>query len=209
MANTISNTDNVIDSRDVTSRIEDLESEMQAAFDDVSQEKLEEVTEELTDKLDELNSSAEDAAGELDQPFVPVTLDEFIAEALTNSGSLEYDLAKEYERLSEGTQYDDLEHFIREVAEDEEHALYNEAVEYTALKDLADQGEGYGDWRHGETLIHEDYFVDYCQEMLIDCGSLPKDIPDYLVIDWDATADNLKVDYTEVDFDGETYFMRA
>jgi hypothetical protein len=33
-------------------------------------------------------------------------------------------------------------------------------------------------------------------------------LPDWIVIDWDATADNLKVDYTEVEFDGVTYLVR-
>jgi hypothetical protein len=43
---------------------------------------------------------------------------------------------------------------------------------------------------------------------LEDVGDLPRGIPSYIVIDWAATADNLKVDYTEVDFDGVTYLVR-
>lgn len=81
--------------------------------------------------------------------------------------------------------------------------------ELKALQTLNDEAEGYADdWRHGATLIREDHFPDYCQELLADIGDLPRNLPDYLVIDWDATADNLKADYTEVDFDGTTYLVR-
>jgi hypothetical protein len=84
-----------------------------------------------------------------------------------------------------------------------------EQDELIALKALAKEAEGCcEDWSHGATLIHHAYFVDYCEELLIDIGALPKDIPDYLVIDWNATAKNLKVDYAEVDFNGRTYFIR-
>ena len=81
--------------------------------------------------------------------------------------------------------------------------------ELKALKALAEEAEGYApDWYHGATLIHENHFTEYCQEMLEDCGDLPKGLPSYIVIDWEATADNLKQDYTEVDFYGETYLVR-
>lgn len=58
------------------------------------------------------------------------------------------------------------------------------------------------------SLIHENYFMEYCQEMLEDCGDLPKDLPSYIVIDWERTAENLRHDYTSIDYDGETYYVR-
>lgn len=82
--------------------------------------------------------------------------------------------------------------------------------ELEALKKLNEEGEqNAGDWEHGATLIREDYFTEYCEELLQDIGDLPKDVPGYLVIDWEKTADNLKADYSEVDFDGETYLVRS
>jgi hypothetical protein len=60
----------------------------------------------------------------------------------------------------------------------------------------------------GEMLIRESYWPTYAQELVEDVGDLPRGIPSYIVIDWEATADNLKVDYTEVDFDGVTYLVR-
>lgn len=83
------------------------------------------------------------------------------------------------------------------------------ARELDSLEKLASQGEDYApDWEHGETLIHNDYFTAYCEELVKDTADLPKGIPPYIVIDWQATADNLRVDYTEIDFDGEAYLVR-
>lgn len=64
-----------------------------------------------------------------------------------------------------------------------------------------------GDW-YPVTLIRESYFTDYCQELCEDIGDLPRDLPSYIEIDWEATARNLAVDYSEVDVDGVTYFYR-
>lgn len=85
----------------------------------------------------------------------------------------------------------------------------DEAEELEKLQAFAEEAEDYAsDWRYGAMLINGDYFTEYCKELLNDIGELPRDLPDYIVIDWDATADNLKVDYTEVDFDGQTYLVR-
>ena len=81
--------------------------------------------------------------------------------------------------------------------------------ELTALRALASEAEDYApDWQHGETLVRESYWPTYAQELVEDVGDLPKNLPSYIVIDWEATADNLKADYTEVDFDGVTYLVR-
>ena len=82
-----------------------------------------------------------------------------------------------------------------------------EGQELIALKALAEQGEDYApDWEYGAQLIHEDYFETAMDEMLEDCGDIPKDLPSYLIITVDYDA--LKQDYTELDFDGQTYYIR-
>lgn len=81
--------------------------------------------------------------------------------------------------------------------------------EYNILKAFASELEGYGDWKDGETLIRESYFEDYCKELCEDIGAIPKDFPGFIEIDWEATANNLRVDYTEAELDGVTYLMRA
>ncbi len=83
-----------------------------------------------------------------------------------------------------------------------------DAAELAALSKLAEDGEGAADWTYGETLIRDDYFTKYARELLEDCGTIPRDLPYCLVIDWDATAQNVRVDYFPVDFDGVTYWIR-
>lgn len=81
-------------------------------------------------------------------------------------------------------------------------------AEQEELDELTNLAEEVSEWRDGNTLIHESYFVDYCKRLLKDIGDLPKDLPPYIVIDWESTADNLKVDYSEVIYRGETYLVR-
>ena len=64
-----------------------------------------------------------------------------------------------------------------------------------------------GAWYPGN-LIRETYFVDAMQELVQDIGDLPRDIPSYLEIDWEKTAENLRADYSSVEFDGVTYWYR-
>jgi hypothetical protein len=81
--------------------------------------------------------------------------------------------------------------------------------ELKALRAFNEEGENVGgDWTHGATCIRESYFEEYARELTADVGDLPRDLPAYLVIDWAATADNLKADYSEIDFGGVTYFVR-
>ena len=76
------------------------------------------------------------------------------------------------------------------------------------LSDLKGKG-GDHDWRgnwYPVTLIAESHFAESMDEMLQDIGDMPKDIPNYLKITVDY--DMLKMDYSEVEFDGETFLYR-
>jgi len=55
-------------------------------------------------------------------------------------------------------------------------------------------------------LIPEDDFVEYCEDLV--CEIFEPKIPSVIVVDWDATADNLRVDYCEVELDGATFLVR-
>ena len=84
-----------------------------------------------------------------------------------------------------------------------------DAKELSTLESLAEEAEQYAtDWRYGEMLIRDSYFTEYTWQMLEDCGDVPENLPSYLVIDWDATARNVRTDYTAVDFGGVTYWIR-
>lgn len=102
---------------------------------------------------------------------------------------------------------------LRESVEGEV-VIQDEYEELKTLEELLSNLCGYGgdeqwegDW-YPVTLIARSYFVDYCEEMVKDIGDLPQNIPSYLAIDWQATADNLEVDYSTVDFDGDEYLYR-
>lgn len=105
----------------------------------------------------------------------------------------------------------DIESRIEELeAELEDSELSAEDYEeLQTLRALAKDGEEYSpDWNYGSTLIRDSYFVDYVQEMLEDCGDIPKDLPHYIHIDWESTARDVRVDYTPIEFDGVTYWVR-
>lgn len=86
-----------------------------------------------------------------------------------------------------------------------------EAEELAALKELNREGEDtFGEeWEYGVTLVHEDYFEDYAQEFAEDIGAIDRNAQWPLqYIDWEEAADALKMDYSEVDFDGQAYYGR-
>lgn len=85
----------------------------------------------------------------------------------------------------------------------------NEIREVKEINDLEDEISS-GGWDYGLQLIDEDDFQDYCEELVLDIGDLPKDLPSYISnnIDWEGVAEDLKVDYSEVTFRGTTYLYR-
>ena len=90
----------------------------------------------------------------------------------------------------------------------------DDKAEYDELQAILEELKGYGgdeQWRgdwYPVTLIKDSYFVDYCQEELDSCGYIRQDLPSFIVLDWEATADNMKQDYSSVEIDGETYQYR-
>ena len=81
----------------------------------------------------------------------------------------------------------------------------DEQDELAELETLADE---VSEWTSGNQLIPEDDFEDYCQELCEDIGDIPHNLPPYIVIDWEATAANLKMDYSECEYQGITYLYR-
>lgn len=80
----------------------------------------------------------------------------------------------------------------------------------TLLAELAGNGGGHqwkGDW-YPLTLIYDGHFVDAMMELCEDIGDVPRGLLTYLVVDWQATADNLRADYTSVEIGGFTYWYR-
>jgi hypothetical protein len=84
------------------------------------------------------------------------------------------------------------------VLDEEDQAEFNSLVKLLAEVDNYDC----------ETLVRDSYFAQYVQDLCEDCGDVPANLPNYIVIDWAATAENIRSDYTPFEFDGVTYWGR-
>lgn len=82
--------------------------------------------------------------------------------------------------------------------------------ELATLEALAEQGSNYApDWTHGETLIRDSYFETYAQEFADDIGAIDSNAKWPLNhIDWEGAARELQMDYTAIEFDDITYWIR-
>lgn len=158
----ISNTDEVIDSRDVIARIAELEATREALVN------------EIAGFSSDVVEDAEDDA-DRDQQLATRAADKTLAE----------EALEEFDSGDEG-------------------------IELHHLKELADDASGSPDWMHGATLINDDYFEDYARELADDIGAVKSDAGwPTMHIDWEAAAKSLQQDYTQVDFDGQTFWVRA
>ncbi|MCP3017435.1 hypothetical protein [Cupriavidus basilensis] len=196
MAREISNCDDVIDSRDVIARIEELEeyeeavSDTESDFDDAVNERNDarKAVEELTAELEGAIESHGYGSKEADA----------VEEQLTR--------AKEKFAESEDALVD-AESARASAREDFDQDMQDELK---VLRELAEQGEGYGDWAGGETLIRREYFPEYARQFAEDIGAINRDARWPLQhIDWEAAADELEDGYTVIDFDGTDFLMRA
>ncbi len=85
-----------------------------------------------------------------------------------------------------------------------------ERTELASLEALADEASSSPDWEYGEALIADHYFVEYAQELASDCCEMPSEVKwPYTCIDWDKAADELKYDYSAVDFGDHRYWIRS
>lgn len=99
-------------------------------------------------------------------------------------------------------------------AKDALAGLDDEKAELAKLRAVLDDLKGNGgdeqfegDW-YPVGLINESYFTDAMRELVQGVGGLLWDAPAYLEIDWDATAENLRADYSSTEIDGVTFWYR-
>ena len=92
----------------------------------------------------------------------------------------------------------------------EEWDASDAADELRILRALADEASGYAaDWYDGETLIRDSYFTYYAMQLAEDIGAIDRNaVWPNTYIDWDQAASELQMDYSAVDFDGVTYWIR-
>lgn len=183
----LSDMGDTIDSRDIIARYEALSSELT--------DRWEEHVSDLLDIIEEMRDVARDEGRLLDvEDGEDISL---YAEARDHDPH-----CCAWLRFRE-----DFDAWVSDVADADQHEFHEDAEEYLALAAIIEQGEGYGDWACGEPLIAEDYFPEYVQEMVEECYNLK--VPDFVKIDWAGTAENVRVDYTEIDVAGNSYWMRT
>lgn len=79
-------------------------------------------------------------------------------------------------------------------------------------REIEEASQGISDWEYGATLIREDYFPEYAEELAYDIGAIPRDMEyswPFTHINWDEAADALLQDYVDVQYQGWTYYVRA
>ena len=82
-----------------------------------------------------------------------------------------------------------------------------EIEEITDIEKLRDEVD-YREWKSGIYFFEEKDFEEYCEELIKDCGYISRNFPSWIEIDWEATTNNMRQDYSEVEFRGETYLYR-
>lgn len=96
-------------------------------------------------------------------------------------------------------------------SEDEDVQEWKEdnSDDFEHIKEIDELEEEISEFSFGETLIPEDDFTDYCEDMADDCYNL-RDVPGFIKdnINWEGVASDLSVDYTNVTYQGKTYLYR-
>lgn len=115
----------------------------------------------------------------------------------------------------------DLVELIEELEDEQEEAIATETLEdwecnggaemLDALRELRRNTEpnAGNNWDDGIAFISEDYFETHAQEYADDIGAIDLKASWPLAhLDWEAAADELKVDYTSCTINGQTYWYR-
>lgn len=83
----------------------------------------------------------------------------------------------------------------------------NDGEEYKNIQNLKNElGRLFKD---GTELIHQGNFEDHARQLAEDIGAIDRNASwPCNFIDWERAADCLMMDYSSVDYDGETYYYR-
>ena len=112
--------------------------------------------------------------------------------------------AREAVTVDDVDAYNTVVHYLKQWHEDY-------GTELDDLVALAIEASDYAaDWEYGETLIRDTYFQDYAEQLAEDIGAIPSEQQAWPLycIDWERAARDLQMDYTSVEFDGVTYWIR-
>lgn len=108
----------------------------------------------------------------------------------------------------ESSEYADAEESLASAQDALQEWDADNGPELESLKALESEAEGYSDWRHGAQLINDSYLETYARNLAEELHSVSDSSWPFNCIDWEQAANELKQDYTAVDFDGVTYWIR-
>ena len=79
------------------------------------------------------------------------------------------------------------------------------------LEELETLENEISDFKHGETMIPENDFEDYARQFAEDIGAMEGvgDKWPCTCIDWERAARELAMDYSTVEYQGDTYLVRS
>lgn len=84
----------------------------------------------------------------------------------------------------------------------------NELIALVRLRE--DVKDATSEWDDGAQLIPLENFKEYALELAEECNMIPKNFGWPInCIDWDFAARELKMDYSEVEFNGISYLVRS
>lgn len=202
--NTISNQDDVIDSRDIIARIEELEGDkveqwiagynMAGYMPDSEPSVFEDFYDAKEYILNTLEDYTDDEAeGNPESARIPLW-----RQMYENIKSIE---EGEFSFVDGGMCF-----FVSQCESILTDA--DDAEELRILTELADECEGYAsDWNYGKSLIRWSYFEQYMDEIVAYRYTMPKDMPSWMSIVLDYVT--LEQDYAIVNFDGVEYLIRS
>ena len=132
------------------------------------------------------------------------------------------DLSKRREELKEEILDSFLENFphYQEMTESFEDIRFEEEEIQSWKEDFEDElkeieeidtieNELGSEFDYGVALVDVDDWEEFVEQDLKDLGYIPKDFPSWIEIDWEATANNVRQDYTEVEYQGNSYLGRS
>lgn len=97
-------------------------------------------------------------------------------------------------------------------AKDNDYITDVERDELKALCELTLLGRDYREWDYNMTIIHETHFTEAMKDLVQDCNKDAFDVmPDLLKanIDWEGVADDMRSDYSTIEWRGETFYTNA
>jgi len=106
------------------------------------------------------------------------------------------------DEIDDAEEIDELQSELADLR-DELEGLKEEALDIFELRDECN------DYARGETLINEDIFAEYIEEMAVDCGDIKTNSWLYSYIDWERVAEDSKMDYTTITWRGQDFYVRS